>query len=294
MSSQPTPQQKAIEIVTRVLEAFKLGDPQYHVYDFDKTGITTQGPHNINLVLTKLVDLYTTKAKNAVNTVKQALETNLNNEFYDIEWSTSPNLKHTNATLIPSKSPISTSTTSPIQPTPPQSQPPSPTLQPIASASSSTSLTAPFAQLNLSQAAMASQPQAGPSAPQYAPSVAPTQALSIVSQLSMSSQDVRRALGKIKTGLDADISESEFRDILKKNPSILRLAKRSAEEGLTGVRSLSELRNAMQELTTLNEIQHSSYYTVDGEKPLRIKESRPVPTQFQIVSGNRSRKPVGL
>jgi hypothetical protein len=284
VTPEKPPQQKAIETVKSLLDALKIGDPQYQVYDYNDKSIIADGPHNIKLNLIQTVKAYTESVKQAIEAVKTAIKDDLATVFYDIQWANFPR-QNIVATLTPAKSPLSTSAI--------QSQPSSQSNQPIASASSSTSLTAPFAQLNLSQATLASQ--AGPSAPpQYAPSVAPTQALSIVSQLSMSSQDVRRALGKIKTGLDADISESEFRDILKKNPSILRLAKRSAEEGLTGVRSLSELRNAMQELTTLNEIQHSSYYTVDGEKPLRIKESRPVPTQFQIVSGNRSRKPVGL
>jgi hypothetical protein len=163
---------------------------------------------------------------------------------------------------------------------------PSLPIPPLPSSSSSTGLSNPMAQLTLSQVA-----QAGPSSSQTPPQ---SQGLSLLSNVSMSSQDIRRALGKIQTGLDTDISETEFRNILRKNPNLLRLAKRSAEEGLVGNRSVSQLRTAMQEITTLNDIQHSSFFTIEGEVMLRIKQPRPVPLQFQIVSGNRSRKPVGL
>jgi hypothetical protein len=281
VTPEKPPQQKAIETVKSLLDALKIGDPQYQVYDYNDKSIIADGPHNIKLNLIQTVKAYTEPVKQAIEAVKTAIKDDLATVFYDIQWANFPR-QNIVATLTPAKSPLSTSAI--------QSQQPSPTLQPIASTTSSTSLTAPFAQMNLSQSTMASQPQAGPSAPQYQPTITP----SLFSQVSMNSKDIKRTLGKVQSGLDVDLSESEFREILKKNPHIARLARRSAEENFTTARSVVDMRTALNELVALDEIQKATYYTVDGEIPLRIKQSRPIDIKNQLVSREWQRKPAGL
>jgi hypothetical protein len=117
---------------------------------------------------------------------------------------------------------------------------------------------------------------------------------SISSQVSLSSSEIKRALGKAQSGLDVDIGEREFRDIIRKNPHIARLARRSAEERISTQKDTLELRSALSELLVLDEIQKAVYDTVDGEIPLRIKQRKPLPITQRLVGRPWVRKPVGL
>lgn len=117
----------------------------------------------------------------------------------------------------------------------------------------------------------------------------------VISQpLSMTPSAIKSALGKARSGLDIDINEREFREILRKYPHIANLARRSAQEGLKSASNAQQMRMALQELIEVDEIQRSVYTTVDGEVPLRIKRARPVPISQQLVGRPWIRKPVGL
>ena len=136
-------------------------------------------------------------------------------------------------------------------------------------------------------------PITGLTGPPGAPSVAGTN-LSLSSQVSMSSTDIKKALNKAQSGRDVEINEREFRDIIRKYPHIARLARRSAEETLKATQDAVLLRSAIQELVELDEIQRASFSTIDGEIPLKIKKPRDVPLSQRRVGRTWVRKPVGL
>lgn len=112
------------------------------------------------------------------------------------------------------------------------------------------------------------------------------------SEASIATQDLKRILGRAKSGMDIDVSEREFRDALKKSPELKAAVRRAATNRLLEAGTIEEIRKELSNLKDVEDLTRTSL--IEGDLAFKTK-TRPVPKgKKPVVAGIRRVKPVGL
>jgi hypothetical protein len=123
------------------------------------------------------------------------------------------------------------------------------------------------------------------------PQIVPT----VYTNVGVSSKSLKAILGLVRNSVPIELNEKEFRDLLKKHPSLNKLVIEQAQNNLaSNSTNVADIRESLLDLLQYGTQAVADPVRIEGDVELRIRRTVPIPVQYRIPERTWTRKPVGL